>query len=196
MLKVLGDYVVNPRLLSIVVVILAIVIILGTFIAYIWLDGLIIGDHIDIIQPLVECKVTNLREDTNIRIINVTQGSTKLVNFTFTSITDQKLTIPLDLKLMSLISETYDCELDSFIPSPDTPNHFHYNQSAQNKLFNHIFSPSQLVLQPYESNSSILRLEVVEDAPLGFYIFQIGPIDFGTYRMYSQLDVVVDKKLE
>lgn len=170
--------------------------ILGTFIAYIWMDNLIIDEHIDIIQPLVECDVTNLGEDTTIRIINATQGSTQQVNFTYTSKTDQELTIPLDLKLMILISETYDGELDSFFPSPDTPNHFHYNQSAQNTVFSYNFSPNQLVLQPYESNSSILTLEVVEDAPLGFYIFEIGPIDFGTHRTYSQLDVVVDTKLE
>ena len=185
---------VNIRYLGIVVVILAMMIILGTFLTYIWMDN-IIGDGDDVFVELVECNVSNLGEDTTVRILNVTQDSTKQVNFTLTSKTDQELLIPLNLRLMVLISETYNGELDSFIPSPDIPNHFHYNQSAQNKLFSYTFNPNQLVLQPFESNSSILTLEVVEDAPLGFYIFNIGPIDFDTHRMYSQLDVVVDPKL-
>ena len=170
--------------------------ILGTFITYVWMDSLIIGGGDDIFTQLVEPNFSNLGENTTVRIFNVSQGSTQQVNFTLTSKSDRELLIPLDLKLMVIISETYKGELDSLIYSPDTPNHFHYNQSAQNKLFNHNFSPNQLVLQPYESNSTIISLEIVEDAPLGFYIFDIGPVDFGTHRTYWQLDIVVDHKLE
>jgi hypothetical protein len=181
----LGDRGVNTRYLSVLIIILGMAIILGTLITYIWMDRLLIGGGDDIFTQLVESKFSNLGENTTVRIFNVTQGSTQQVNFTLTSKTDRELFIPLDLKLMVIISETYKGELDSLIPSRDTHNHFHYNQSAQDTLFTYKFSPNQLVLQPYESDSTIISFEIVEDAPSGFYIFDIGPVDFGTHRTFG-----------
>jgi hypothetical protein len=195
--RFLGDEGVNTKHLSIVAVILVMAIILGTFSTYIWMENLTIGDLDDITEPLIECKLSNLREeDTTVYIMNVTQGSTQQVDFTLTSKTDQELTIPLDLELMVLHSETYNGELDCFFPSPDTANCYYYNQSAQNKLFNYTFSPSQLGLQPHQSNSTIITLEIVKDAPLGFYAFNIMLGNFGGVTHRWQLDVVVDPKLE
>jgi hypothetical protein len=161
------------------------------------MDNLTIGGFEHDWQPLIEYRLSNLGEENWTEyIMNVTQGSTQQVNFTITSNTDQELTIPLlDLKLEALVSETYNGELDSFIPLPDWPNHFHFNQSAQDRPFNYTFSHNQLILQPYESDSTVITLDIVEDAPLGFYVFKIGLGNEVTGQQSWQLSVVVEPKL-
>jgi hypothetical protein len=184
----------NTRHLRIVAVIVVLAIMSYSFIVIIWMNNLTIGP-LDI-QPLIECKVSNIEEYTNDYVFNLTQGSTQQVNFTLTSKTDQKLTIPLDFWLVAFHSETYNGELDSFLPS-NNPTRFHYNQSAQDKLFNYALSYNQLILQPHQSNSTIITLEITEIAPLGFYAFSVRLGNWEvTHQKSWQLDVMVEPKLE
>lgn len=160
------------------------------------MDSLQIGSG-DYPPPLIECKLSTIEEDSTFFILNVTQDSTQQVNFTLTSKTDQKLTIPLDFRLVAFHSETYDGELDSFIPRTHDPTRFFYNESAQDKIFNYTFSYNELILHPHESNSTTITLEIADIAPLGFYAFSVRLGHFEVTRQKSwQLSVVVEPKLE
>jgi hypothetical protein len=184
----------NTRHLRIVAVIVVLSIILYTFSVLVWMNNLTIGP-LDI-RPLIECKVSNIEDYTNDYVLDATQGSTQQVNFTLTSKTDQILTIPLDFWLLAFHSETYNGELDSFIPS-NNPTRFHYNETAHDKLFNYAFSHNQLILKPFESNSTILTLEIADIAPLGFYAFSVRLGNWEvTHQKSWQLDVMVEPKLE
>ena len=185
----------NTGHLSIVAVIVLLAIISYSFIVIIWMDNLTIGPPLDI-QPLIECKVSNIQDYTNDYIFNLTQGSTQQINFTLISQTNQILTIPLDLMLVGFHSETYNGELDSFIPS-NNPTRFRYNESAQDKIFNYAFSRNELILQPHESNSTIITLEIADIAPSGFYAFSVRLGNWEvTQRKSFQLDVVVEPKMK
>ncbi|MGD2065940.1 MAG: hypothetical protein PVI43_02060 [Candidatus Bathyarchaeota archaeon] len=184
----------NTRHLRIVAVIVVLAIISYTFSVLVWMDNLTIGP-LDI-QPLIDCKVSNIEDYTNDYVFNLTQGSTQQVNFTLASKTDLILTIPLDFRLIAFRSETYNGELDSFIPSND-PTRFRYNETAQDKLFNYAFSHSQLILQPFGFNSTIITLEIADIAPSGFYAFSVRLGNWEvTHQKSWQLDVVVEPKLE
>ena len=99
--------------------------------------------------PLLDVNLSTWRE-------NVTQGSTLKVNVTLISRADQELTIPIEnLKLAGFNNTAWD------------------NPIPQNKLFNYTFSNNELVLQPNESKSTVLTLEIAEDAPLVQYLFYI-----------------------
>jgi hypothetical protein len=184
----------NTRHLRIVAVIVVLAISSYSFIVLVWMNSLTIGP-LDI-QPLIECNVSNIEDYTNDYIFNLTQGSTQKVNFTLTSITDQNLIIPIDFGLSAFHSESYDGELDCFIPS-NNPTRFYYNESAQDKIFNYAFSRNELILQPYESNSTIITLEIADIAPSGFYAFgvRLGNWEL-TQRKSFQLDVLVEPKVE
>jgi hypothetical protein len=107
------------------------------------------GDAIYHDPPLLDVNLSTWRE-------NVTQGSTLKVNVTLISRADQELTIPIEnLKLAGFNNTAWD------------------NPIPQNKLFNYTFSNNELVLQPNESKSTVLTLEIAEDAPLVQYLFYI-----------------------
>ena len=107
------------------------------------------GDAIYHDPPLLDVNLSTWRE-------NVTQGSTLKVNVTLISRADQELTIPIEnLKLAGFNNTAWD------------------NHIPQNKLFNYTFSNNELVLQPNESKSTVLTLEIAEDAPLVEYLFYI-----------------------
>ena len=107
------------------------------------------GDAIYHDPPLLDANLSTWRE-------NVTQGSTLKVNVTLISRADQELTIPIEnLKLAGFNNTAWD------------------NPIPQNKLFNYTFSNNELVLQPNESKSTVLTLEIAEDAPLVEYLFYI-----------------------
>jgi cell division protein FtsL len=107
------------------------------------------GDAIYHDPPLLDVNLSTWRE-------NVTQGSTLKVNVTLISRADQELTIPIEnLKLAGFNNTAWD------------------NPIPQNKLFNYTFSNNELVLQPNESKSTVLTLEIAEDAPLVEYLFYI-----------------------
>jgi hypothetical protein len=99
--------------------------------------------------PLLYVNLSTWRE-------NITQGSTLKVNVTLISRADQELTIPIEnLKLAGFNNTAWN------------------NHIPQNKLFNYTFSNNELVLQPNESKSTVLTLEIAEDAPLVEYLFYI-----------------------
>ena len=107
------------------------------------------GDAIYHDPPLLDVNLSTWRE-------NITQGSTLKVNVTLISRADQELTIPIEnLKLAGFNNTAWD------------------NPIPQNKLFNYTFSNNELVLQPNESKSTVLTLEIAEDAPLVEYLFYI-----------------------
>jgi cell division protein FtsL len=107
------------------------------------------GDAIYHDPPLLDVNLSTWRE-------NVTQGSTLKVNVTLISRADQELTIPIEnLKLAGFNNTAWD------------------NPIPQNKLFNYTFSNNELVLQQNESKSTVLTLEIAEDAPLVQYLFYI-----------------------
>jgi hypothetical protein len=182
----------NTGHLRIVAVIVLVAIVAYSVIVFVWMNSLRIGP-LDI-QPLIDCNVSNIEDYSNDYVFNVTQGSTHQINFTLTSIADQQLTIPLDFRLSAFHSETYNGELDSFIPSND-PTRFYYNESAQDKIFNYAFSQNQLILEPFGSNSTIITLEMADIAPSGFYAFGINLGNWEvTHRKTCQLDVMVEPK--
>jgi hypothetical protein len=183
----------NAGHLRIVAVVVLVAIVSYSIIVFVWMDSLRIGP-LDI-QPLLDCNMSNIEGYSNDYVFNLTQGSTQQINFTLTSITDQQLTIPLDFRLIVFQSETYNGELDSFIPDSDDPARFRYNESAQDKVFNYAFSYNQLILEPFESNSTIITLEIADIAPSGFYAFGINLGNWEvTHRKTCQLDVIVEPK--
>ena len=110
--------------------------------------------------------------------VTVTQGSTRQLTFTFKSIWDQEIAIPIENLKLRLSS----------VP--------------QTNVFNYTFSANQLVLQPSESGSIVLTLEIAEDAPLGNHhlSFSLGDYTMGLYQriVYGGLrfEVYVNPKLE
>lgn len=103
-------------------------------------------------------------------IANATQGSTQQINITLKSTTGQQITVPIEDLKMTYYSPTVD--LNNWI---NTDNDTY--PALQAKAFNYSFSLYQLTLQPQMSNSTILTINVADDAPLGEYFFFI---DFGT----------------
>ncbi len=106
------------------------------------------GDVIGHNPPLLDASLSSSGD-------NVTQGSTLQVTVTLTSRTDQELTIPINLTLAGFNNTAWD------------------NSIPQNQLFNYTFSTNELVLQPNESKSTVLTLEIAEDAPLVDYLFHV-----------------------
>ncbi len=166
----------NNRYLCIAVATLAILLVAGSCGIVLWMESLTIGP---IDYTLIDCKVSSLGED-----MNVTQGSTLHLNFNLTSKADQELTIPIEnITLFWFYSESYDGGLDTFFPINDWPNGYGYNYSAQDKVFNCTFSARQLVLQPLESGSIDIKLEMADNAPVGEYSFSIA---LGNAQVTSQ----------
>lgn len=119
--------------------------------------------------PLLDGNVSSLGEED----MNVTQGSALQVNVTLTSRADQELTIPIENLTLSGFNNT---RWDTSIP--------------QNKVFNYTFSTNQLVLQPHGSNSTVLTINVAEDASLGQYVFTI---ELGNWQVthFGGISVIV-----
>ena len=180
----------NTRYLGIAVVIPVILVVAGSCGILLWMGSLTIGP---IDYTLIDCKVSSLGEED----MNVTQGSTLHLNFNLTSKADQELTIPIEnVTLFGFYSESYDGGLDTFFPITDWPNGYGYNHSAQDKVFSYTFSAKQLVLQPLESGSIDITLEIADNAPVGEYSFLIA---LGNWQVTSQseysFEVRVNTKL-
>jgi hypothetical protein len=86
---------------------------------------------------------------------NITQGMAFTMDLTISSFADKELTIPLSLSLKAL-------ENVGWLPP-----------LTEETVFNSTFVPSQLVLQPHGTSSSILVVHLAEDAPLGTYVFHV-----------------------
>ena len=169
----------NTKYLGTAVAILVILLVACLCSIFLWMGSLTIGP---IDYTLIDCKVSSLGEGE----MNVTQGSTLQLNFTLTSKTDQELTIPIEnFTLFWFYSQSYDGGLDTFFPITDWPNGYGYNYSAQDKVFNCNFSTMQLVLQPLESDSIGITLEMADYAPIGEYSFLIV---LGNQQVTSQPD--------
>ncbi len=95
----------------------------------------------------------------NTKDMNVTQGATVQVNFTFTERFDIPVTIPLEsLKIVS-----YKDTINLNWQAP-------WNLSiVQERVFNYRLSPNQLTLQPLMSNSTVLTINLADNAPIGSY---------------------------
>ena len=44
---------------------------------------------------------------------------------------------------------------------------------TEEEVFSSAFEPNPLILQPHGSNSSLLTVNLAEDAPLGAYVFYV-----------------------
>ena len=121
---------------------------------------------------------------------NVTQGLSLQENLTLTSTTDQSITIPIENLTVTYYNSIVN--LNSWIN--DNGNHSLIQQQA----FAYSFSQNQLVLQPHLSNSTILTINLTENAPLGQYSLDIllGNV-VGASQPYSEnigLEMIVTPK--
>ncbi len=102
-------------------------------------------------------------------IVNTTQGATLNVNFTLTSMCSAKIAVPVELELLGY---------DSTIEGRDTLPTFGFgggfdfwNTSVvQERVFNYSFSFSKVNLEPWLSNSTIITINLADDAPVGRYL--------------------------
>jgi hypothetical protein len=101
-------------------------------------------------------------------ILNTSQGETIQVNLTLTSMTSEQITVPVEDLLMTYYNATIDYSR--------WVNAFNNYSLLQAEAFNYSFSLNRLTLQPNLSNSTIITINVAENAPLGQYFFFI---DFG-----------------
>jgi hypothetical protein len=106
--------------------------------------------------PLLDGHVSSLGGED----LTVSQGSALQLNVTLTSRTEQKLTIAPQNLTLNGVSNSSD------YPSWDT-------SIPQSEVLSYAFDAEQLVLQPYESNSTVLTISIAEDAPLGQYALSI-----------------------
>jgi uncharacterized membrane protein len=97
---------------------------------------------------------------------NVSQGLPLQVNMTFTSMATQPITIPIENLRVTYYSSTVD--LHRWID--DNGNYSLIQQQA----FSYSFSLSQLTLQPAMSNSTLLVINLAQNAPVGQYSIEIN----------------------
>jgi hypothetical protein len=97
---------------------------------------------------------------------NVSQGLLLQVNITFTSITNQPITIPIENVTVTYYNSTVN--LHRWVD--DNGNYSLIQQQA----FNYSFSLNQLTLQPERSNSTLLVINLAQNAPIGQYSLDIN----------------------
>ena len=103
-------------------------------------------------SPLISI---DLESSVPLRGGNITQGMAFTVNLTISSAADKELTVPLGLSLTGL-------ENVGWLPP-----------LAEKEVFSSAFEPNPLILQPHGSSSSLLAVNLAEDAPLGAYVFYV-----------------------
>jgi hypothetical protein len=147
--------------------------------------------------PLYSCNIVPLNPAvTNVpgfgtgAMDNVTQGTRLQVNLTFTSRTDQQLAISIENLMVTYYNSTVD-----YHRWVDTNNNY---SLLQTKVFNYSLSLNPLTLQPDMSNSTILTINLAEDAPTGQYSLDIhlGNV-IGASESYSEtvgLEMIVTSK--
>ncbi len=97
---------------------------------------------------------------------NVSQGLPLEVNVTFTSLTNLPIIIPIENLTVTYYNSTVD--LHSWIN-----NNINYSL-IQQQAFNYFFSLNQLTLQPNMSNSTLLTINLAQNAPIGQYSIDIN----------------------
>jgi uncharacterized membrane protein len=121
---------------------------------------------------------------------NVSQGLPLQVNITFTSTTNQSITILIENLTVTYYNSTVD--LHRWID-----NNGNYSL-IQQQAFSYSFSLNQLMLQPSMSNSTILTISLAEDAPLGQYSLEIRLRNvigaLGSYSETVGLEIIVTPK--
>ncbi len=97
----------------------------------------------------------DLESSVPLRGGNITQGMAFTVNITISSFSDKELTIRLGLSLKGL-------ENVGWMPP-----------LTEEEVFGSAFEPNPLILHPHGSNSSLLTINLADDAPLGAYVFNV-----------------------
>lgn len=112
---------------------------------------------------------------------NISQGVLLQVNLTFTSITDQQIVIPLENLTVTYYNTLVNRH--NFISTSD-------NYSIIQEAFNYSFSLNPIPLQPLRSNSTLLTINVANDAPLGQYTLDIrtGKIEANSESYFDTIE--------
>jgi hypothetical protein len=97
---------------------------------------------------------------------NISQGLSLEVNMTFTSRTDQPTILPVENISISYYNSTVN--LHSWIN--DNGDY----SSIQQQAFNYSLSLNQVTLKPYMSNSTLLTINLAQNAPIGQYSIEIN----------------------
>jgi len=105
-------------------------------------------------------------EDNFPQNINASQGTTQQVNLTLTSRCPTEIVVPFE----NLTIYSYYSDVDYNFYGNYSGD---WRASAQETVFNYSFSLSQLTLQPFISNSTVLTINLANNAPLGSYSFEI-----------------------
>jgi uncharacterized GH25 family protein len=137
------------KILTALAVILAVLVSVGLFLTFLWPHPA--G------TPVVS--FSHSMSTLNTKDMNVSQGETVQVNFTFTERFDLQVAIPLEgLKIVS-----YNDTINLNWQAP-------WNLSiVQERVFNYSLSLKELTLQPLTSNSTVLTINLAADAPIGSY---------------------------
>lgn len=135
--------------------------------------------------PPYECSFTALNPQ-NAQVpgysgfYNVSQGSRLQMNVTFTSVSNQLVTISIENLTVTYFTSTVN--LHSVTSGEG--NYSILQQSA----FTCSFSPNQLTIQPYASNSTLLSINLTQNAPTGQYTIDmnLGQVGGVTGTSYAQ----------
>ena len=96
--------------------------------------------------------------------MNASQGTTQQLNLTLTSMCSSEIAIPIEN--LTINGYTSIINYDFAGGSP-------WNTSVQQTVFNYSFSLSQLILQPFMSNSTIITINLADNAAFGSYSLEI-----------------------
>jgi hypothetical protein len=103
--------------------------------------------------------------------LNATQGGVKSVNVTLTSLNINETAIPLSLVLQDHDTESLDSSID------------------KEELFSSTFSLYPVVLKANKTPTSVLALDVTEDAPTGKYVFLV---ELGNTQIHEDLSDLLE----
>lgn len=124
-------------------------------------------------------------------IINASQGTNLLLNFTFTStVNTQQKAIPLKGVSLTYYNSTID--YSTAVPASDwgTNNTLNF---PQDRFFSYSFSLNKLTLKPLMSASTVLTIKISDNAPTGQYAFRIN-FAGNSQSNYYPLFIVVTQK--
>ena len=99
---------------------------------------------------------------------NITQGSTLLINITFTSITNQPIEIPIE----NLTLSTYSDKIN-----PNVWSNTGYTSLIQDNVFTYSYDPNSVIVQPYTANSTVLTVKFADNSPAWVILLRI---EFGS----------------
>jgi len=175
----------NRRHYMIISIILVVIVILGFVVYYDYVSTRTKST----IEPLAGTPPTLYFSSVSPQNITASQGTTLLVNLTLTSYCSSEIAVPIKDFTINGYTGTTDYNYNGSSP---------WTTSVQETVFNYSFSFSQLILQPSESNSTFLTIQLANNATLGSYSLDInlGKIIFlsppGKYDVsYSEITSLV-----